>query len=414
MKKCIICREDKSNFSDEHVILDSIQGYYHINTVCTDCNSKLGYLIDNKLTNHKFIEFQRHLLGIKGKSGKLPNPFSGTHILKDDPDQKVRLEIDSEGNYIPRLLPNVPKTFADKFKITLDKKDENKKDEIINKFLERNGITKENVKMEEFRNEEESPWIKASMQIDLKDFKMAILKIAYEFAVDQIPQYYEDPKAKEISKLLFDADFENLYNKITFIGNGLTNKILEPFSHLIELDNNNHYLILFETFNKGLLCFINLFNVFSLGIKMSDSSSYLPEILLIGKNDIINKSFKVYNMNEVLSQTFTPLEYRFQYYLPPVQKIVDEFIINDRSPDFGFFKVNGKVPFFDNKGEIVYNDIDLKLKQEHLEKIKKGDTKNELITQIILDEELFIKLLPNNELYQVISVQIEQFRRSKI
>ena len=128
MKICIICREEKSNFNDEHVIPDSIQGYYHIDSVCTDCNSKIGSAIDNKLTNHKFIELQRHLLGIKGKSGNIPNPFVGTHVLKENPDQKVRLEVDNNGKFIPRLLPNVPTAITNQFTITLDKKDEDKKE----------------------------------------------------------------------------------------------------------------------------------------------------------------------------------------------------------------------------------------------------------------------------------------------
>ncbi|UBM61362.1 HNH endonuclease [Candidatus Sulfidibacterium hydrothermale] len=414
MMKCIICRENKTEFNDEHVIPDSIQGYYHINTVCTDCNSRLGTLIDNKLTNHKFIEFQRHLLGIKGKSGKIPNPFSGTLFLKDNPEQKIRLELDSEGNFEPRLLPNIPKTFAETFTITLDIKDEHKKDEIINKFLKRNGIPKEQVRIEQVKEKENRPWIHASLKIDIKDFKLAILKIAYEFTIDQIPEYFNDSTAIKISKLLKEADFENLYKDITFFGDGLNNQILEPFSHLIEFENNNHYLILFESPNLGLICFVNLFNIFSLGIKMSDSSSFLPENLLVGKNDITKKSFEVYNIRELMSQTYTPIEYRFQYFLPKDQDIFNEFIKNDQDPNFDFYRENGKIPFFDKHGNIVYDDIDIKLKQNNLTKIPKGDTKNEIITQILLDEELYIKLLPINKLYRVISVQIEQYRKKKI
>lgn len=62
MNKCIICREKKDNLSDEHVIPDSIQGYYHIYNVCYDCNLKMGKFVDPKITNHKFIELQRFLL----------------------------------------------------------------------------------------------------------------------------------------------------------------------------------------------------------------------------------------------------------------------------------------------------------------------------------------------------------------
>lgn len=70
MKKCIICRQPTTSFSDEHVIPDAIGGYYHIYSVCKECNSDMGSLVDSKLTNHKFMEFQRRLYGLKGKPAK--------------------------------------------------------------------------------------------------------------------------------------------------------------------------------------------------------------------------------------------------------------------------------------------------------------------------------------------------------
>lgn len=34
---CIICHKDNVVLSDEHVILETIGGYYHIYNVCKDC-----------------------------------------------------------------------------------------------------------------------------------------------------------------------------------------------------------------------------------------------------------------------------------------------------------------------------------------------------------------------------------------
>jgi len=44
MKVCIICRKEKEkeHFNDEHVFPDCIQRYYHIDKVCTVCNSRMG------------------------------------------------------------------------------------------------------------------------------------------------------------------------------------------------------------------------------------------------------------------------------------------------------------------------------------------------------------------------------------
>lgn len=79
-----------------------------------------------------------------------------------------------------------------------------------------------------------------------------------------------------------------------------------------------------------------------------------------------------------------------------------------------FYRNGDNIPFFNKNGDIEYPNIDIKLKQAHLEKIPKGDVFDDLITEIKLDEELFIKLLPSLDLYQVVSVQIERHRIRKI
>ena len=414
MNKCIICRKIKSDFNDEHVIPDSIQGYYHIKKVCKDCNSKMGSKIDDKLTNHKFIEFQRNLLELKGKSGAIPNPFSGTHTIQDDPEQKIQLIIDKDGKFIPKFIPKVPKTstITDKFTIVIDKKEETQLNIIVDKFLQRNGISKNNIKQEK-KYKSEKPWIHMQMIIDIHSFKMGILKIAYEFTVDQIPEYFDDPAAIEISKILFNVDFEALKDNMIMFGDGFNKKVLDPFAHLIDFENNNHYLILCDLPDLGLLCFINLFNTFSIAFRMSEKTGYIKDSLIIGKNDIQNKSFKVLNINQLIQQTYTPIEYRFQYYLPD-NIAFKEFLINDRKSNFSFYKENDQVPFYFKDGVIAYKNIDIKLRQSQLQNKQKGDIKNEIITEFILDEELYIKLLPINKLFRVISVQIEQYKKNKI
>ena len=84
----------------------------------------------------------------------------------------------------------------------------------------------------------------------------------------------------------------------------------------------------------------------------------------------------------------------------------------EKHKDFGYYYENDKIPFYNKQGVIVYENIDDKLLS--LPRIEKGDTKNEMITEFVLDEELYIKLLPSNKLYAVVSAQIEQFRVGKI
>ena len=411
MKVCIICRQgkDEKEFNDEHVIPDSINGYYHIKSVCTKCNSTLGSKIDNKLTNHQFISFQRHTLKIAGKSGKVPNPFAGTHILKDDSNQKVRLDFE-DGKLEVKLLPNISNEIAENFQIKIDKKDEHKVDEIIDKFLTRNGIPKDKVKIQKSESSAFQPWVQASMKIDIKDFKMAMLKIAYEFAVDTIPTYFDDPNSKVISNVLETCDFQNLYSKVKFLGDGFNKEILKPFSHLIDFESDNHYLVLCDIPNIGLICIVNLFSVFNLGVKLSDKNGFIPESIIVGKNDLGTKTFEKFSMAKLFSHVYSPINYTFYYFLTNVQ----EFLDNEKHPDFSFYRVGHNTPFFNKDGQIKYSDINDKIHQRHLNRIESGDEINDLITDITLDEELYLKVLPINKLYRVIAVRLEQHNIRKI
>ena len=121
---CIICRNDNQDLSDEHVIPEAIGGYYHIYCVCKDCNSKLGKNVDKLLMDHWFIKAARYEKGLKGYSGKIPNPLIGEGILSTG--EKVRLEQDDKGKMSIRLIPStiVVSDSEKSFNIRVDIKDE--------------------------------------------------------------------------------------------------------------------------------------------------------------------------------------------------------------------------------------------------------------------------------------------------
>ena len=418
MKDCIICRKETNEFSDEHVIPDSIGGYYHIYSVCKGCNSSLGQNVDSKLVNHKLIEFQRQMLNIKGKSGCVPNPFIGTHKLKDDEEQKIVVKFDENGILTPRLLPKIGdlENIGNKTTIsfTLDKKDLHLKEQIVDKILKRNGIDKSRIICDETQREYiEKPWIQTQLQVDIKDFRIGLLKIAYEFTIDTFKDYFDDPLAIVISEILFHADLKRMEEQISFLGDGFNKEILKPLSHLIDFENNNHYLTLLYVKSIGLLCQVNLFNCFSIAIKMSNSNYMQTDNIFLGINDIENKKFEKLTIDELVQRTYSPIEYRFQYYFPNENELL-KFMELQNNNYFDFYKTGDVIPFFDKKGNIVYDDIETKLSQTHLVKIPKGDVYNAILTEILLDEELYIKVLPTMDLLHVVSVQIEQYKVRKV
>lgn len=410
MNTCIICRELKSDFNDEHVIPDSLGGYYHIYMVCTSCNSKMGLLIDSALTNHKFIEFHRHLNSIKGKSGNIPNPFQGTQSLKDDPNQKVRTDIGVNGQLILKLLPKITLSKNDNalesFSITLDGKDKKDLDKIVSSILARNGISRRQIEVstsqEEFR-----PVIQGEFKVDMHRFKMAILKIAYEFAVDKIPRYFEDKQAKVIADVLLKADFENLNERVVILGSGLDKDIQRPYEKIIDFNDGNHYLILFSS-KLGLLCTVSIFGVLVLSIKLSDEQDYIRDKLLVLKNDVAKRTTELFDMGKILNKIYGPTTYHFIYRFAN-RTIYDEFHKNETHPEFSFYSINNGCPLFDGNGCILYNHLDDKLIQPQLNQMA-ADEEDVLITDYLLDEELYIKILPINKLFQILQVRTKRDR----
>lgn len=398
-------------FSDEHVIPDSINGYYHIYTVCKTCNSKLGQYIDEPLTNHKFMEFQRNIRRIPGKKGKVPNPLDGVHYFKDEEDIKVRLQEDKMGQITPYILPNIPRdSLNNSFSIMVDKKDEKNIDKIINKILQRSGIPKENVSLVKNETKVIDKPIEIKLNIDIQKFKMGLLKIGYEFATDTIKHYFlRDVKAKTISNLLYKADFEGLDKHNLFIGDGIQKKVLVPFEELMNFNEDFHYLILTSIKDIGLTCFINLFSTFFIGIRLSNKEYDIPNSFIFGINDTHAKKFNKVRWSDIVEECYSEAQLRFCYEFDNKFEALD-FYKAEMEGKISLYTLNGNTPLFYKNGEIAYEDCYHKLTQKQLIVRDLGDFKNKIITNYILDEELYIKISPSEELLKVIEINVEQER----
>lgn len=405
MKKngvCIICRENKDNLSDEHVIPDAIGGYYHIYTVCKECNSKLGQNIDSKLVKHPFTSFMRYKLGIKGKTGKIPNPFEGTHTLDNEPDTNVRLDIDPDGNLVTRILPKVLTSYDENGKllirIQLDKSDEHEYEKIRNKILKRMGINSNEYIINNLDTVEHTiqPVIKVEQTVEFNEFRIAFLKIAYEFAVDTIPGFFEENDAREISEVLLNANTKDIDK---YFGNNWLDKIsLEPFEHLIDFEKKRHILILTNIGNLGFVCIISLYNLFIIAVRLSETiKPYL--FLFFGINDLEKQRFEKISISELTSKPNTKI---FKYNLNSEESQIclneDIHPIYDNNFNIKYYSTANLFGDYLSKNKIHSEEVDLSLK-----------------VLIKLDEELFIYVPSLNKYCQLISVQIEEdIKRYKI
>ena len=415
MGNCIICRKQTTDFSDEHVIPDSLGGYYHIYTVCKQCNSDLGSNVDSNLVNHKFSDFQRYLMEIKGKSGKIPNPFSGIHSFTENSDQKVQVRLEDDRKTVPYIIPRVNQSknngIVESVNIVVDATDENKLDGIIKKTAKRIGVPYERISVgEKIVQSTPYPEIHIPLSIDLHDFKLGMLKIAYEFAIDSIPAYYDDPMAIDISKVLYTAAHERS-TEFVKVGNGFQHEIMKPFENLLDLENEKHYLVLLQT-DEHLVCFVMLHNLFSIGVVLSDHG-YLDENFIVGINDIKNKSFFKLDGFELIDKMHSKPELRFQYWFKD-QESVDSFLSLQNEPDFDFHKEGDEIPLFKKDGSYSGKTVHQKISELEGSAGSGSLERGGIYTAIELDEELYIKITPSGELLCISSVQEERKQLCKL
>jgi hypothetical protein len=93
MFTCIVCMRQLGlgEQSDEHVFPDAIGGTLVIRDVCRECNGRLGDRVDRGLVEHQAMQFTRKTLGIRSRSGRIPDPTArGRWIEGDDMGADLR------------------------------------------------------------------------------------------------------------------------------------------------------------------------------------------------------------------------------------------------------------------------------------------------------------------------------------
>ena len=310
MRKCVICHGTDVRYTKEHVIPEALGGrYVRRNLVCVDCNSELGRRVDDALVNHRLSKMFRFEHGLAGKAKKPPNPFAGEHSLRSDPSQKMRIDVDPSGRLVQYFITKVSQEElgGGRFgvSISVDSTDEERLEPMVRKIAKRLGGSGEEALAGAERTVVQSDSeIHGRLAIDTRNFKIGLLKIAYEFAVDRIPGYLECRDAKEIAKILRGGLFEEIERYVN-IGNGLDQGIMSPFSGFLDYDGVKHYLVLVGS-DAGVRCFVHLHDLFTVGVTLSTERS--EEHFEIGVNDVEKGSFRVWGPEDIrVSTKYRPL-----------------------------------------------------------------------------------------------------------
>ena len=334
--KCIICHRDGQEMSDEHVIPEAIGGYYHIYSVCKDCNSKLGYQVDKHLLNNWFTDAKRNEHNLPGKSGKVPHPLIAEGTLEDG--RRVRMEKDEEGHLYPYLIPDAPVVSDDgrTIQFSVDSRDTKNIDKMVNAILKRKGWSGKKITMESSLQHVtiENPAVRIPFSIDVKSYILSLLKIAYEFTVDRCSSYFDDPMANLYSEILLSGDASRV-DEINVLANYLLDKKFQILPQII--DNSAHRHILMLTEIKGqLVCQIKLFDVYGISILMSNQSyGFEGQKSIVAINDFEKHTCDIFSLEEIIPKLV--IESQRQYTLDEVgRNMVDSAMKESGNGIVGF------------------------------------------------------------------------------
>lgn len=146
------------------------------------------------------------------------------------------------------------------------------------------------------------------------------------------------------------------------------------------------------------MCFVNLFNLISIGVILSENSTYLNDDFIVGINDINATTFDKYTATELFNKTRHSLEYQFQYIFSSAKES-DAFSTGIKNGFFKHFMIEDKTPLFFKDGKVAYSDFAEKLPSiQNVKDICKNGT---LMFEYELNEELYVKFLPANVLVRV-------------
>lgn len=267
----------------EHIFPDAIGGTLIINNVCKSCNDKLGHSVDYHLVNHLFIQFERMLLKIGGKSGRIPNPL-GKGVLASNQQQRVDYRLNKKGE--PQelyLLPRVEKIRnsdgTETLNISVDRKDEAKLPILVNKVLKRNGaseMTREQISEQILKTSEPHPKVLINTQFDTLQYKRTILKIAYELAFYWLgDNYFEDPASEMIRKCILDDNLPSDFS-IKYPIKGTIDLINKQAMFNFQNESPKNHLAFMIVNGKKINCYIKIFNTFEAIINISNDASIYP------------------------------------------------------------------------------------------------------------------------------------------
>ncbi len=274
---CILCLGEFKNSlkSKEHIFPETLGGNILIYNMCEKCNNHLGRRVDAPLINSFFCKMKRRRLGLKERSGSLPEWMENLESA-DDPNTKIhsRNSKDGKSNFyvVPRLEITEKSDGSFKLFAEIDMSDELKFPKMLKKTQDRylkkgKIIDLSNIKILE---KKKISRMKLTFDLNLAQITRGLLKIAYEITcLEHGEIYLKDPIGKSIRELLLtdSINFDAFKNSGIVIEGPLTS-LREKFPILD--DEFNHYVTI--NYTEKTDCSVGIFGNYSITVKISDSN----------------------------------------------------------------------------------------------------------------------------------------------
>lgn len=281
MRRCIFCGLTEEDFKDnncwteEHIIPEALGNKtLKIFDVCKDCNSGLGTYVDKYFVDHILLKIKRQELGLKAKSGEVPNAFTegkgkdGQRIRVDEKFQPTTVPHIKEDGHNIRIIAPTKKEAKNMIQKKLSRM--NKPEKMIRDALSQ---------VDETESQVYQPVIQYDFKIELNRFFMEAVKIAFEYAVLNLGnEYLKDSRAMQIQQYLKSAIDGKMKNECTeFPGVGLIHKEISNFLKVgkaLKSNENHHLLIIHPDLDNRLIAEVILFMepAFSFGVLLSEDA----------------------------------------------------------------------------------------------------------------------------------------------
>lgn len=263
LRTCIICRKEKptSDFNVEHIILDTIGGDLKIHTVCAVCNSSLSKNFNNLFLSDTNIGICRKILSLNrsGSNRDIKNPLKKAKIDGEDGEnyyvqfdnglpkviRKPETEIKQEENGYKVIIHGAPDTL------------EKRKDEVLKKY----GYSESEI----VNLKKQVTNITKAVSFETKPLAIILeaLKVAYEFTVTVLPDYFKDEWAFEYSAFLESGKMNDFIKRKIDSAPTIQKVCSVDYEELSKLPTHQHAIFVKSYQNFGLVCIVKLFNFFT-------------------------------------------------------------------------------------------------------------------------------------------------------